>query len=48
MFRYSRDDGLEEVGAWIADGGSNFWGVEQFTAANGERLIAGSIATSAS
>jgi hypothetical protein len=42
VFRYSRDKGLEEMGAFIADGGSNFWGVEQFTAANGERLIAGS------
>ena len=27
---------------WIADGGSNFWGVEQFTTPQGERLIAGS------
>jgi hypothetical protein len=42
VLRYSREDGLEEVGAWIADGGSNFWGVEQLTADNGERLIAGS------
>ena len=42
VLRYSRADGLEEVGAWIADGGSNFWGVEQLTADNGERLIAGS------
>jgi hypothetical protein len=42
VMRYSRADGLEEVGAWIADGGSNFWGVEQLTADNGERLIAGS------
>ena len=48
MLRYSRANGLEQVGAWIspdAEGqgpGSNFWGIEQFTAANGERLIAGS------
>jgi hypothetical protein len=42
VLRFSRAAGLEEMGAWIADGGSNFWGVEQFTAANGERLIAGS------
>ena len=42
VFGFSREDGLDEVGAWIADGGSNFWGVEQFTADNGERLIAGS------
>jgi hypothetical protein len=48
VLRFSRADGLEQVGAWIspdAEGqgpGSNFWGIEQFTAANGERLIAGS------
>jgi hypothetical protein len=29
-------------GAFIDQGGNNFWGVEQFTAPNGERLIAGS------
>jgi Ca2+-binding RTX toxin-like protein len=29
-------------GAFIDQEGNNFWGVEQFTAANGERLIAGS------
>jgi RTX calcium-binding nonapeptide repeat (4 copies)/LVIVD repeat len=42
VFRYSRQNGLEETGAWIADGGSNFWGVEQFTTPQGQRLIAGS------
>jgi RTX calcium-binding nonapeptide repeat (4 copies) len=42
VFRFSRQNGLEETGAWIADGGSNFWGVEQFTTPQGERLIAGS------
>ncbi len=42
VFRYSRAAGLEHMGAWIAPGGSNFWGVEQFTAADGSRLIAGS------
>jgi hypothetical protein len=42
VFRFSREAGLEQMGAYIAPGGSNFWGVEQFTAANGERLIAGS------
>jgi hypothetical protein len=42
VMRYSRAAGLEEVGAWIADSGSNFWGVEQMTADNGERLIVGS------
>ena len=48
VLRFSRANGLEQVGSWIspdAEGqgpGSNFWGIEQFTAANGERLIAGS------
>jgi RTX calcium-binding nonapeptide repeat (4 copies)/LVIVD repeat len=42
VFQFSRQNGLNETGAWIADGGSNFWGVEQFTTAGGERLIAGS------
>jgi hypothetical protein len=42
VFRFGRQIGLEETGAWIADGGSNFWGVEQFTTPQGQRLIAGS------
>ena len=42
VLRYSRANGLEPVGAWIAPGGSNFWGIEQFTTDKGERLIAGS------
>jgi Ca2+-binding RTX toxin-like protein len=42
VFRFGRQNGLEEMGAWIADGGSNFWGIEQFTTPGGERLIAGS------
>ena len=42
VLRYSRGGGLEPVGAWIDDQGSNFWGVEQFTTPSGERLIAGS------
>ena len=42
VFGFDRADGLQERGAWIAPGGSNFWGVEQFTTAGGERLIAGS------
>jgi hypothetical protein len=42
VFQFSRAGGLEETGAWIAPGGSNFWGIEQFTAADGSRLIAGS------
>ena len=36
------DDGLQEVGRFIDEGGNNFWGVEQFTDAAGNRLIAGS------
>jgi Ca2+-binding RTX toxin-like protein len=34
--------GLTELGRFIDDEGSNFWGVEQFTTASGERLFAGS------
>jgi hypothetical protein len=36
------DDGLHEVGRFIDEGGNDFWGVEQFTDAAGNRLIAGS------
>ena len=36
------DQGLEEVGKFIDQGGNDFWGVEQWTIAGGERLIAGS------
>jgi Ca2+-binding RTX toxin-like protein len=42
VFQFGRQIGLEETAAWIADGGSNFWGVEQFTTPQGQRLIAGS------
>jgi Ca2+-binding RTX toxin-like protein len=42
VLRFNRQIGLQEAGAWIAEGGSNFWGVEQFTTSNGQRLIAGS------
>ncbi len=42
VVRYSRTDGIEEMGKYIDDDGSNFWGVEQFTDAAGNRLIAGS------
>jgi hypothetical protein len=34
--------GIQETGKFIDVGGSNFWGIEQFTAANGERLLAAS------
>ena len=36
------DTGMEQVGAFIDEGGNNFWGVEQFTTPQGDRLIAGS------
>ena len=40
---FSFDTGkIIEQGAYIDEGGNDFWGVEQFTASNGERLIAGS------
>jgi len=41
-FRVARfgPDGIQEVGHWIGEGGSNLWGVEQFTAKDGSRLIA--------
>ena len=42
VFRFSREQGLQEVGKFIDEDGSNFWGVEQFTDAAGRRLIAGS------
>jgi hypothetical protein len=42
VVRYSRAAGIEEMGKFIDDEGSNFWGVEQFTDAAGNRLIAGS------
>jgi Big-like domain-containing protein/hemolysin type calcium-binding protein len=41
VFTFS-EDGLTEQGRFIDDEGSNFWGVEQFTTASGERLFAGS------
>jgi hypothetical protein len=36
------DGGLEQVGAFIDQGGNDFWGVEQFTTPQGDRLFAGS------
>jgi len=42
VLRFSRADGLQEVGKFIDEDGSNFWGVEQFTDKDGNRLIAGS------
>jgi len=43
VFRFGRQPlGLQQTGAWIDENGSNFWGVEQLTASNGEHLIAGS------
>jgi hypothetical protein len=40
VLRFSRADGLEEVGRFIDEGGSNLWGVEQLTDKDGNRLIA--------
>jgi hypothetical protein len=34
------EDGIEQVGHLIPEGGMNLWGVEQFTADDGSRLIA--------
>ncbi len=42
VFQFDRANGLQPTGAWIDEEGSNMWGVEAFTAANGERLIAAS------
>jgi hypothetical protein len=42
VFRFSRENGLEQVGKFIEEGGSDFWGVEQFTHPAYGRLIAGS------
>ncbi len=41
-FRFSREDGLVPTGKFIDPDGSNFWGVEQFTAADGQSYVAGS------
>jgi hypothetical protein len=42
VFQFDRANGLRQVGAFIAPEGNDFWGVEQFTTPQGERLIAGS------
>jgi hypothetical protein len=34
--------GIKETGAFIDVGGSNFWGIEQYTTGSGERLLAAS------
>ena len=36
------DDGLEEVGKFVEDGGSNYWGVEVHRLPGGRKLILGS------
>ena len=36
------DFGIRETGKFIDQGGSNFWGIEQFTSGSGERLLAAS------
>jgi hypothetical protein len=40
VFSFGRTTGLQEVGNFIDQGGNDFWGVEQFTDAAGNRLIA--------
>ena len=40
VLRYSRASGLEEMGRFIDTDGNNFWGVEQFTDAAGNRMVA--------
>ncbi len=42
VLRYDRTTGLTQVGSFIAPEGNDFWGVEQFTTPQGERLFAGS------
>ena len=42
VFAFDRATGLNQVGAYVGPEGNNFWGVEQFTTPQGERLIAGS------
>ena len=39
VVRYSRATGLTEVGAFIAPGGNNFWGVEVHKHPNGQKYI---------
>lgn len=41
VFSYAGEQ-ITEVGAFVDEGGSNFWGIEQFTASDGVRLMAGS------
>ena len=40
VVRFSRANGLEEMGRFIDADGNNFWGTEQFTDAAGNRMIA--------
>ncbi len=42
VLRFDRASGLNQVAAYVGPQGNNFWGVEQFTTPQGERLIAGS------
>ena len=39
VLRYSRATGLTEVGAFIAPGGNNFWGVEVHRHPNGQKYV---------
>jgi hypothetical protein len=42
VLEYSRGGGLNEIGAFIDDDGSNFWGVEFHTLPDGTELVLGS------
>jgi Ca2+-binding RTX toxin-like protein len=42
VLKFDRTNGLTQVGAFVDPQGSNFWGVEQFTTPDGDRLFAGS------
>jgi hypothetical protein len=41
VFKFG-ESGISEVGRYIAEGGNNFWGIEQYTTAGGKRLVAAS------
>lgn len=40
--RFSREGGIDEVGRFVDEGGSDTWGIEPFTTSGGERLLAAS------
>ena len=42
VLKFDRATGLTQVGSFVDPDGNDFWGVEQFTTPQGERLFAGS------